>query len=288
MTKFSYILNPETSLVEKSILETYPDLNILERGLKNGRNVKTIQKGLLKAYEGQAETPIVAIEEKWFDAQSKIQDLTKELYDLNNPVLKQDVNGKDIPLTNEEKQVIEDRKKAIQGYGEVTVVPEKADVTIHIDGELDKATKERKLLEDGIDGDNSQPANKWLKAYRGIEVSETRPTPKNITIPREDIKKLIAYSRDKEVRNLEDSVADIAKEIMLLTSFVDTIYSVLTDEQKSNIPDEKRQILEYGIASFKKTTTRADLQFSSEGIKLIDKLMEREGKIAQIIEKFKD
>lgn len=274
MTRFSYILNPETNLVERAILETYPTLDILQRGINAKRALATIQKGLLRAYQGVAETNLVSKEEEWYEAHSKIVDLTAELEQLNNPELQEDDNGVDIPLTEEQLNTISDRKRAILGHDETTIVKDGTDIITHIDGEIEIAVAERDSLEISFE---------FLKGYRGETTDAVRPLVTS-SIPWDVTKRLIAYERDQKIRNQEDSIADLAKMNSLLFSMVSAMYTAGTTTMKSNIPAETRGIIEHAITKFSETQTRADRQLAEEGAALIDKLFDREVQIADIID----
>ena len=286
MTRFSYTLNPETNKVEKVINETYPDLDILERGIKRGRRVSTIKNGLLKAYQGQAEAPLIKVEEDWFSHQEKIQSLQEELETLKIKIneinegtySKSDSYGNSETLSAEdiEKEKEQTEKRIVEIEGEDKEIFENGQTkTIHSNGELDTETKARDDLESKYE---------WLKSYRGVKTTSVRPEPsKDVKIPKDDIKKLIAYERDRKVRNLEDTAADLAKSASLLMSFVTIIYEALPDNVKNGIPDNEKDFIEYAINKWIQTETRAKMQFSEEGQELIDKLYSREQRIAEIV-----
>ena len=92
---------------------------------------------------------------------------------------------------------------------------------------------------------------------------------------------------EKEVFDIYDSVADNAKMISLIFSLLYRIYDALPNDIKNSINEKDRQIIEYAFEKFKSIKTRADVQFQTEGLKLIDKLMDRQYRIAKIIEETK-
>ena len=65
------------------------------------------------------------------------------------------------------------------------------------------------------------------------------------------------------------------------------MYSAMTDTAKGKIDDRTKEIIDYSVEKFKETTTRADNQLMKEGTQLIDKLFDREAKIANIIDSVK-
>ncbi len=87
-----------------------------------------------------------------------------------------------------------------------------------------------------------------------------------------------------DVFDSQDSVADNAKMISLLTTIISRMYDTMTTTQKSKIPSADRDVIEYTFNSFKETTTRADSQMVLEGTGLIDKLLSRQANINNILQ----
>lgn len=115
-----------------------------------------------------------------------------------------------------------------------------------------------------------------VRAYYKEKVDETLKIDK---------KSQARYLIENEVFDIRDSVADNAKMISLLVSFIERIWSITPDDQKDNLSDEDRQAIEYVIGKFKETITWADIQWQQEGIGFADRLLERQGKIGEIIKK---
>jgi len=309
MTRYNYTLeqefgiNPKTgteevvsSVVTKSVKETYPDMDILARGLKNGRQTKTIQKGLLKASQGQAEVFLVQQEEEWFSAQDEMQQAEKELKTLEEVLVteKEAVQaGEDSEEVGTDKlanlkyavETTEKRIKELKGYDqeELAFNPSTGNEeqkTVHYAGVIEKAQEVR---------DGKEAQFEWLKAYRGEATEAVRPEPAaDAKISSDDVKKLIAHERDSKVRNSEDTLADLAKMNSLLFSTVSAIYGTLSDTAKGKIDADMKDVIEYSFAKFADTQTRADRQMAQEGTGLVDKLFEREVQIADIIDNLKD
>lgn len=84
-----------------------------------------------------------------------------------------------------------------------------------------------------------------------------------------------------EVGDDKDIIADISKLQGLLFGFVRVIYSVLTEDQKSNIESSYRQAMEYAIGLYENTTTCADAHWSLGGSDLLNKLFLRENIIGE-------
>ena len=283
-------------VVTKSVKETYPDLDILKRGLKNGRATNTIRKGLLKAMQGQSEVYLVQIEEEWFKEQEDVQDFEKELKTLleiqaveYEAIVEAQKEGSEVSeaeladlkyaLSKTEK-----RMKKVNGYtqNELAFNPQTGQ-------EEQKEVTYKGLIEEATERRNEkEAANEFLKGYRGEETEAVRPEPAaNVTITDDDVKKLIAHERDLKVRNGEDTLADLAKMNSLLFSTVGAIYSTLSNSAKDKIPEATRGVIEYSIQEFDKVQTRADRQLKDEGNDLVDKLFSREVQIADIIDAVK-
>lgn len=308
MTRYNYTLeqelgmNPETgieeviaSVVTKSVKETYPDMDILQRGLKNGRQTKTIQKGLLKATQGQAEAFLVQQEEEWFSAQDEMQQAEKELRTLEEVLVvekeaveageaSEEVGSDELANLKYAVETTEKRIKELVGYDqeELAFNPSTGNEeqkTVHYAGIIEKAQEVR---------DAKETQFEFLKVYRGEETEAVRPEPaEDVKISPEDIKKLIAHERDSKVRNSEDTLADLAKMNSLLFSTVGSIYGTLTATAKDKIDADTRAVIEYSISKFADTQTRADRQLAEEGTELVDKLFSREVQIADIIDELK-
>jgi len=97
-------------------------------------------------------------------------------------------------------------------------------------------------------------------------------------------KGLVRYEIHKQVFDIYDSVADNAKMISLLFSLVSRIWSVMPNTQKSKLSQDEVDMINYVVNKFKEIRTRADVEFEKEGMNLIDRLMERQKKIGEIVD----
>jgi len=86
-----------------------------------------------------------------------------------------------------------------------------------------------------------------------------------------------------QVFDTEDAIADNAKMISLLLTVVSRMYDAMNATDKANIPATDKTTIDYVVAQFKLTQTRADVQFALEGPALIDKLLSRQGTIGTIV-----
>ena len=100
-------------------------------------------------------------------------------------------------------------------------------------------------------------------------------------------KKIIKSVINNEVRSIEDSVADLAKMNSLLFSCISAMYGTMSDSAKGKMDVETKTIIDYSVDKFNTTKTRGNQQLMEEGTDLVDKLFEREEKIADIIESVK-
>ena len=88
---------------------------------------------------------------------------------------------------------------------------------------------------------------------------------------------------NNEVFDIHDSVADNAKWASILTSFIVRLYDVMPEEQKALLDPNDRAIIEYMLNGFKATNTRMDIALQQDGTDIIDRMLERQQQIANII-----
>jgi len=108
------------------------------------------------------------------------------------------------------------------------------------------------------------------------------PTTKTLSFTKDSIRKDI----QNEVFDIEDSVADNAKMISLLITLSSRIYDILDTVQKDKLATGDRYLIEYIFAKFSTTETRADVQLVTEGTPMLDKLLERQSIIGNIIKRY--
>ncbi len=113
-------------------------------------------------------------------------------------------------------------------------------------------------------------------------VFKRQVTEVNTSVPANK-KSLARVKINEQVFDIHDSIADTTKWLSLLSSMVARIYLAMPEEQKATMPVPERQMIEYAFSKFMGATTRADVQFEQEGIAMIDKLFERQTKIAEIV-----
>ena len=104
--------------------------------------------------------------------------------------------------------------------------------------------------------------------------------PEELTITTKNKQRLRIQN---EVFDLEDSVADNAKWASILTTFISRIYSILPEEQKALLDPTERATIEYALAEFAATNTRADVMLAAEGAAGIKKLLDRQGAIGTLV-----
>jgi hypothetical protein len=289
MTRYSYELNTKTNLVNRNPIKTFNDISVLKRGITNGVNPDVIKQQLLDAKIGKAESKYITIEEDWFKQQQLVESLTSEIKTIKDQltgveeVIDEETNEVITPaveqVTDEaEVTALETRLKALEDQIEYFFDDMGVKQNTTIKGELTLAVEARTELEE---------ANEWLVAYRGVETTSVRPEPSEyVTLNRNEEKELIAHERDLTVRNVEDSIADLAKTTSLAFSVISTLWEITSDEDKANIPEATRGMIDYAVNKFRQIDTRADDQLAKEGTALVDKLFDREVKITGIVRKY--
>lgn len=267
MIKYEYVLDKASNTLKRVPLITYPEMSVLEDGIAKKIPIDYFKSQILLATQGEHEAPLLQIENEWFSTYKDEEKLKNEVTVINEKL--ENENSKSALET------LEKRKKEILGFDKKYFNDLGKELTTRVSGELEYVENKRKSLEE---------ENPWLQKYLGIETDIERPDViSSVTISNDNIKKLIAYERDMTVRNVEDTLADLAKMNSLLFSVVSKIYEILPSEQIDNIPADEKTIIEYALESFKNINTRADLQLAEEGEVLIDKLMNRESEIAKIV-----
>ncbi len=96
-------------------------------------------------------------------------------------------------------------------------------------------------------------------------------------------KDFVRLKIQNEVFDDKDSIADTTKWVSLLTTLVSLMYDTFTETQKARLLDEHRSLIEYIFAKFKETNTRADVQFATEGISMVDKILDRQKAVGDIV-----
>ena len=96
-------------------------------------------------------------------------------------------------------------------------------------------------------------------------------------------KDFVRLKIQQEVFDDKDSLADTTKWVSLLTTLVSAMYDTFTETQKAKLPTEHRSLIEYTFAKFKETNTRADVQFATEGVAMVDKMLDRQKAVGNIV-----
>jgi len=102
--------------------------------------------------------------------------------------------------------------------------------------------------------------------------------------PKSDKKIKAQYAIEKEVYSaLADSVADNAKLVSLVFAMGSAMYNALPDSTKNNIDASTKDKIEYAIKKYESIETWGDLQLKAEGTEAIDRLIDRQAKIGEIV-----
>ena len=276
MLQYSYTLT--NNKVVRSVKTVYPELADIKLAMGNGTLPMDILSLAKTAYQGVAEEPTIAIEEAWWSHQHILQELEAALASI--PVLtattKLDATGATVPLTQLEltaNQVKLDNLRIANG------APDVASLKTILTTRISYETTKRDEVENGT---TLLPANPWLAGYRGVTTAPARPVNVGV-VPPELVKELIAMERDRTVRNMEDTLADLSKMNSLLFSMVSAMYSGMPTTQKNKIPAAEKAIIDYAVSTFTTVQTRGNDQLQAEGTALIDKLYRRESAIAKIV-----
>ena len=107
----------------------------------------------------------------------------------------------------------------------------------------------------------------------------------NDVTPKRDKKSLDRLAIQDEVFDTQDSIADNAKMISLIFSTLSRMYDLISETNKNKLNTQDRAVMEYTFAKFKDTPTRADIQIQTEGIAMIDRLLDRQKHIGTILER---
>jgi len=98
-----------------------------------------------------------------------------------------------------------------------------------------------------------------------------------------DVKKGKARKRiNSELFDIEDSLADTTKTLLLVIAMLKRLYDVNFDVNQLSQND--KDMIEYALNKYSEITTWLDVKINKEGITLIDKLANRQNNLANIIE----
>ena len=280
MIKYLYSYNATTKETTRTVGTIYPGLGAVELAFTDGTPTATIHQLMVDAYQGIAEEPYIMLEEAWWAEQYAIQQLVKELATVTELQLTtKTVAGVSTPLTLLE---LATNKAALAKYRVKYAAVDNVLLTTNINNKLTYHTANRTLLEDG---NATTTGNPWLKAHRGVAGAPARPVATG-AVPVDQAKRLVVIERDATVRDVEDTLADLAKMNSLLFSMVSALYTTASAAQKNKIPAADKAIIDYAVTKFGTITTRADMQLAVEGTALVDKLYQRETDITNIVKTY--
>jgi hypothetical protein len=90
----------------------------------------------------------------------------------------------------------------------------------------------------------------------------------------------LRYRIQEDRGDVYDLVSQSLQWNGLLTSALGDIYGVLTEEQKDNLTDSSRGLLEATFAYYKNTTTVSDMKLKESGFDYVKSLIDSEAKTA--------
>jgi len=251
MIQYNYNIGHD-GRIQRSFKEDFSDRDSIKMLLSNNIKASNISDKFKSYLKGLSLKDRLIIENEWFENLESIY----RVEDKYNAIKEMDI-----------KEEIENLKSLIEYDEEDNIVS----------GEILEYINNVEEIENN---------NKWLKNYYGEEVQDFPDLEEKED--KELEKDIIASIRNTEVRSVEDSIADLAKMNSLLFSCISAMYNTMTDTAKGKIDDGTKEIIDYSVEKFKETTTRADNQLMKEGTDLIDKLFDREAKIATIISDIKE
>jgi len=255
-------------MVDKEYHYTTDDYKTL---LKTSKDTERVKMVLKEIKIGIKDEPIIKLENEWYEIVSELTKLKLELNSIKDSGTPEDIA----------------RIEQLTGY---TVVdysgPMGSKVEKYHPGLINDLEDKLMELED---------KNKWLKPYRGLPEEKDRngepilrPSIELVVLNDNEVKDIIRHARDNEVRDIEDSVADIAKSTSLAFTVIGVLWNLIDEDKKLDLPEETVKLIDYAVEKFNNIETRADKQLLVEGTKLIDKIYDREVKIADIVEKHKN
>jgi len=213
------------------------------------------------------------------DLKNESESTSLEITDIEEALDNVNEKLKEFNTLEDKISTIEERLKVLEGHDEsIRNGLYGAEETVHTPGILEVVEKDISQLED---------SNPWLLRYKGETIDDAivRPEPSLKTVISDNNKKrLIAYDRDTSVRDVNDSIADVAKMVSLSFSIISELWDLVPDADKENIDGAKKDVIDYSVTKFKEIQTRADRQLSKEGTNLVDKLFNREVAIADVID----
>ena len=98
-----------------------------------------------------------------------------------------------------------------------------------------------------------------------------------------DTKSVKRLQIQDEVFDDKDAIADNAKILSLFLSMFNKVWEVTPQEQKDLMDPVDVQVIDYFKTKFDSTNTNADFMFQTEGVALIDRLLDRQAQIGDIL-----
>ncbi len=101
--------------------------------------------------------------------------------------------------------------------------------------------------------------------------------------PKTDTKSLKRLKIQDEVFDDKDAIADNAKILSLFLSMFNKVWATLPQSQKDTMDPLDVQMIDYFKTKFDSTNTNADYIFQTEGVELINRLLDRQADIGIIL-----
>jgi len=121
--------------------------------------------------------------------------------------------------------------------------------------------------------------NGLLRTKQIKEVFEEQSLPLRIGKIRKGIR--------EQISDRDDLIADLFKLNFLTISALKYVYKALPDDVKDDIPDKARDLLDNSFKKYEDTKTIMDLYIEKGDTSFIDRILDRQAKITEIIENTK-
>jgi len=199
----------------------------LSSRLEGVSSVRVIQGVANRTLKGEAELPLIQIEDSWFKVQSNIQDMDAERTTLENKLARGDSNGN--PLNPTQQNVISAR---IAELKEGTIVTKKEFYNHY--------TRETSVVDDVAQTAYTialetradlESVNPYLAGLRGVAGAPARPTSSIDAETETSIRKeLVRHKIAVQVGDMPDLLADVSNALAALIKKVNGA-SITAEEQ---------------------------------------------------------
>jgi len=216
VTKFNYLIN-DMGLVVRTPDYSFTAIEGLSARLEGIDNQTVVSNIANTTLKGEAERDLIEKEDEWFKAQTEIQNMNLERAALEKQMKNGDVNGN--PLTQKMQESIVSRIAELN-EGTLVVVKEFYNHYTRVTSKVEEIhqTPYTVALEKRTDLETS---NLYLKGYRGVENTPSRPVKTLSSNKETEIRKeLVRQKIDIVVGDTKDLLADMSGALSALIKTV--------------------------------------------------------------------